>query len=508
MRSKIIKLNIVYDYPVKWDKFMIMRDFIQNFYDSAGYERWHDLHEVETGADYIKLAINNEGFDHEWLLYLGASTKRNKDKDEANAGYFGEGFKMAALCAVRDMKWRIEVASRDWLIKVTRAPEVIDGKDVFVLAYELCERAAGESDTFLKISSIKTCDKSYFNSAMTSFYYPQNPLLGEKIYENKKAAIYRRSKIPVSPDLPKTKDLSGKGLIFAKFQLLGTVDAELVFSFHEFVPKSRERPALYKNDAMRVVFNAAAECDAGSALKLLNILKSRWGAFSNNGFVFESWYPVIYKLCEIISKDKKAAAEFKRKNHNLLAKRNRLTIDKARARSYSYSLEWTRSLARYKLVSNAFVQLGVKYFDEVLNTNDSEGFEIRPDGKQKIRIEIIKSAFDEIIGPLLINYLPPETIVAPVKAPLLITDGEKARYITNAEYLRKNIFRRAFFLYSIKVIRFYIKGNAAFKNRVLTEVMKLMFKGSEIIVKYDEKWRRAEKNEKIAGKRRNVRPCI
>ncbi len=35
MQNKIIKLNIVYDYPVKWDKFMIMRDFIQNFYDSV-----------------------------------------------------------------------------------------------------------------------------------------------------------------------------------------------------------------------------------------------------------------------------------------------------------------------------------------------------------------------------------------------------------------------------------------------------------------------------------------
>lgn len=31
-----ISLNIVMTYPVKWSKYNVFRDFIQNFYDSVG----------------------------------------------------------------------------------------------------------------------------------------------------------------------------------------------------------------------------------------------------------------------------------------------------------------------------------------------------------------------------------------------------------------------------------------------------------------------------------------
>lgn len=33
----IIPLNIVTTYPVHWNKYEILRDFIQNFYDSVEY---------------------------------------------------------------------------------------------------------------------------------------------------------------------------------------------------------------------------------------------------------------------------------------------------------------------------------------------------------------------------------------------------------------------------------------------------------------------------------------
>lgn len=36
----IISLNIVMTYPVHWGKYNLFRDFIQNFYDSVGYENF------------------------------------------------------------------------------------------------------------------------------------------------------------------------------------------------------------------------------------------------------------------------------------------------------------------------------------------------------------------------------------------------------------------------------------------------------------------------------------
>ncbi|MGF7184626.1 hypothetical protein GGQ84_000710 [Desulfitispora alkaliphila] len=38
----IIPLNLIFDYPVRWSKYQVLRDFIQNFYDSVSFEYFHD----------------------------------------------------------------------------------------------------------------------------------------------------------------------------------------------------------------------------------------------------------------------------------------------------------------------------------------------------------------------------------------------------------------------------------------------------------------------------------
>ncbi len=38
----IMPLNIVTTYPVRWTKYKVFRDFIQNFYDSVGYWQWEE----------------------------------------------------------------------------------------------------------------------------------------------------------------------------------------------------------------------------------------------------------------------------------------------------------------------------------------------------------------------------------------------------------------------------------------------------------------------------------
>lgn len=43
-------LNIVTTYPVRWTKYKVFRDFIQNFYDSVGYLQW----EERKGAVYTR----------------------------------------------------------------------------------------------------------------------------------------------------------------------------------------------------------------------------------------------------------------------------------------------------------------------------------------------------------------------------------------------------------------------------------------------------------------------
>ncbi|MEA5010036.1 hypothetical protein [Clostridium tyrobutyricum] len=40
MNSKIVNLNLITTYPVKWNMYKILRDFIQNFYDSIPNEQF------------------------------------------------------------------------------------------------------------------------------------------------------------------------------------------------------------------------------------------------------------------------------------------------------------------------------------------------------------------------------------------------------------------------------------------------------------------------------------
>ncbi|MFI3238658.1 MAG: hypothetical protein R3Y47_11665, partial [Lachnospiraceae bacterium] len=86
----IVPLNIVMTYPVYWNRYSVLRDFIQNFYDSTDREHFADVFEYQYDdkKQLLKMWIDGITFNYEWLLHIGASTKTSNSAD--NAGYFGE----------------------------------------------------------------------------------------------------------------------------------------------------------------------------------------------------------------------------------------------------------------------------------------------------------------------------------------------------------------------------------------------------------------------------------
>jgi len=101
---EIIPLNLILDYPVRWSKYKVLRDFIQNFYDSIGYLRWHSDFSYEVTNRQLIFRALNVDFSYDWLIHIGASTKR--DNSGKYAGYFGEGFKTCFL--VRCSRFSVE----------------------------------------------------------------------------------------------------------------------------------------------------------------------------------------------------------------------------------------------------------------------------------------------------------------------------------------------------------------------------------------------------------------
>lgn len=63
--ARQIPLNIVMTYPVRWRKYEILRDYIQNFYDSVGYGKWDGAlhHAYEDGT--LSVWIDGVSFSYE-----------------------------------------------------------------------------------------------------------------------------------------------------------------------------------------------------------------------------------------------------------------------------------------------------------------------------------------------------------------------------------------------------------------------------------------------------------
>jgi len=121
---KTIPLNIMLSYPVKWTKQQVLRDIVQNFYDDLGAKKFYSLFKTtyKPIEKEITLSIASKGFSYEWLLHMGASSKQGNPGKYA--GLFGEGFKMAALCALRDYNWKIKMRSRKKMLTSTYCHEL------------------------------------------------------------------------------------------------------------------------------------------------------------------------------------------------------------------------------------------------------------------------------------------------------------------------------------------------------------------------------------------------
>ena len=146
---EVLPLNLVFDYPVSWGRYKVLRDLIQNFYDAVGYRNWHDRFSWRHENDVLYLKAADVGFSYDWLVPIGASTKR--DGSNEFAGHFGEGFKIASLCAKRDHGWDIEMTSRSWELRVDVESIRIDRRKVSSLAYQLWKHRRATPDTVLAL---------------------------------------------------------------------------------------------------------------------------------------------------------------------------------------------------------------------------------------------------------------------------------------------------------------------------------------------------------------------
>lgn len=448
---KRIPLNIVMTYPVHWNCYQVMRDFVQNFYDAVGYLNWKKSFHYSYNNNVLCMWVDNVSFNYEWLLHIGASTKTAKDGNYA--GYFGEGFKIAALCGYRDYGWSIQMSSQDWQLKVVGIKQMIDVTNVDMLAYEI-ENIQTVSGSKLVIGDVDLKAYSVFVSVLESFYFPENNYMGEKIWTSEECAIYYYSKKDIDYNLPITREYGKKGVVFCGFQMLGTNPFGLVVCLHKYKKEDRERRGLYSFEVIDVFEDVCRYIDSRSAMIVLEKMRRYWNSYPQKNIDINSWSYVVDMLIRKVSESTEFKELFMKKYDNLLYLKRIGTIGEKNRRGQARA--WlSQQDTQYLLVKDTFEVLGYPSLEE--KCEEKGGFVL----DEEVNGELERNCFtvlEEICETIFASFFitdewPKPRIITNPKAAYhgmavvhkrknYITNnkGLKIRYDISKIYLKKDIF--------------------------------------------------------------------
>jgi len=453
----IMPLNIVTTYPVRWTKYKVFRDFIQNFYDSVGYLQWEKRFHYAYSDKVLSMWVEDIHFSYEWLMHIGASTKTSDSF--ANAGYFGEGFKIASLCAIRDYGWTLIMSSGNWELSVISQEQRIDDRKVSMLAYDIKEREE-QNCSRLQMANITEEEFAVFKSSLNGFYYPENLMLGEKLWEGREGAVYTRSSSPYPEELPYTSDFGRRGAVFCAYQLLGSNPFDLVVCLHRYKKEDRERNSLYSFDVVDIFKEISYYIDAYGAMKMLEKMRRYWNAKPKRRVDIHSWSPVISSLVQKISESREITKCFCDKYPDLLVLPVIFTIRDRNRRGQARA--WlSEQNKKYLLVQSGFKKLGYRTLEEACD--EAGGFVVNDSANEQEQkgFELLENLIEELYAGFFEwkPIFPERKIIVNERAsyhgmakvykkskPLLNSKGIAIRYEIGEIYLKKSIFSKSFFI--------------------------------------------------------------
>lgn len=507
MDEMLINLNLIYDYPVRWSKYKVLRDFVQNFYDAVKYHEWHERFSYQREGDELVFKAKDVGFSYDWLLHIGASTKR--DEPGEYAGYFGEGFKIASLCALRDYGWQIEMASKEWELVVVTSQLEVDGRFLTSLAYRVWKKEQASPDTVLRIRPFLAKDDEILQSVLLSFFYPQNPLFGEKIWDSNGAAVFYRSTHPKPRYYPSTHDYGGKGIIFAGYQALGSFDYPLIFCLHGYRFNDRERNTFFKMDVVKIIRRAVEQLPPKSAADVLEIFKRKWYAYPKKRYDFETWYSIIRTLAFRVARSHEQKERWKQTYPNLLVARRVKRNDIPNYNKRKQALAWLRSsTTKYRLVQDGFSALGYPSLEEMCQKDDGFTVTRDPNEQEAKMIELLELLTKIILADLFQDVELPECKIVkhesavwtgmatciPLKKPIKVPSGMKIRYrlshiAIKSSLLTQEHFGAALSTYLHEIAHMFGSDSSASFSKALTEILDIALSNTQIIEAFREKWR-------------------
>ncbi|MCZ7636807.1 MAG: hypothetical protein M5U12_12660 [Verrucomicrobia bacterium] len=176
--------SVTTSWGVDWDDEFIARDLLQNFYDA---NREH-LAEVKVAVQGHTVTVSAPApMELERLFYLGS------EKGDEDIGKYGEGFKVAAVCLLRDHNIEPIVTSQDQVLYIRMDREQVSGTQLRPLVYDFFTAATPCPGTRLILRGCSLPLIRALEAGLSHFFHDRNPLLGPKLWAswNEQFAIYR-----------------------------------------------------------------------------------------------------------------------------------------------------------------------------------------------------------------------------------------------------------------------------------------------------------------------------
>lgn len=365
VESRRVSVHLVSTYPVRWSAFAVLRDFVQNFFDASGPAHFERQVSISRCREGTLIEMAGRGFALEWLLHIGASTKTEGVRG-ASAGYFGEGFKIAALCAIRDHGWSVSMGSRAWSAQVVLAPDSIDGVPVQVLSYDVLPRNRRGNTWLLLKNAPPTVHGMLVGPVKSSFCFEGNPLLGRQLSSEPSARVWERSGMPLPRDIPYRLGTDHEGVLFMAHQARATIPIPFVVSLPEARDSERDRPSLYDFQAIERLAEAASSMSVEAAVRILEALRGHWREQPPRGYRVGRWATVVSGLVCRVAMSAVASTQFRAVHPHLLVLNplQRATANGERNRR-SAAVAWARARrSEAVLVQRTFEKLGYKSVEQ------------------------------------------------------------------------------------------------------------------------------------------------
>ena len=252
--------------------------------------------------------------------------------------------------------------SDNWTVNVDSQVQIIDGTETEMLVYRYSE---GEKITGsrLELHNVSEREFEIFELAIKGFCYPENEIIGKKIFESDEAAVYTRSSKPIPDEMPVVEDFGREGAVFAGYQMCGTCPFDLVVCCHDFKKEDRDRRELRPYEVVELVKDVVCKLTPQCAFFVLEQLKKYWNHVEKKLYDSEDWAPVVDMLLYKIRKSKKAVADFHKKYPNLLCVNRTFTIAEKNKRTLARN--WlSEHKGEYRLVKGSFFLLGYSTIED------------------------------------------------------------------------------------------------------------------------------------------------